>query len=100
MSYTVNETETVTFSCSASGVPAPTITWSRNGEELNGSRVTVDDPSSMSFTRIDDAEDILLVTRTLQLANTEDVDSGTYMCSATNSAGNDGEQFELIVQSK
>ena len=47
MNYTVNEADTVTFECSATGIPLPTITWLRNGMELNtmtDSRVTVGDP--------------------------------------------------------
>ena len=97
--YTVDETETVTFECSATGIPAPTITWFRNGTELSESRITFNDPSSMSYTR-DDNQIVWRVTRTLDLANTVDADSGTYTCNATNSAGSDGRPFELIVQSK
>jgi hypothetical protein len=98
-SYTVNETETVIFECSATGIPDPYITWSRSGVELSGTRVTVDDPIATNLGR-SDGENVWLVNRTLQLTNTTDTDSGTYTCNTTNSAGDDYEPFELIVQSK
>ena len=100
INYTVNETETVTFECSATGIPDPTITWYRNGAELNRSRIIINSPMVMDFTRGIDGETVRMVTRTLQLTDMVDADSGTYTCNATNSAGNDQETFELIVQSK
>ena len=104
MNYTVNETDTVTFECSATGIPPPTITWLRNGMELNNvtdSRVTVGDPMETDFER-GDGETVSMVTRTLNLINTTDDDSGMYTCMAANDAnpGEDTVDFELIVQSK
>ena len=103
MNYTVNEADTVTFECSATGIPPPTITWLRNGMELNdttNSRVTVGDPMEMNFTRDNDGETVSMVTRTLNLVNTTDGDSGMYTCMATNDAdpGSSTTDFELIVQ--
>ena len=100
MIYTVNETETVTFECSATGIPGPSISWSRNGIELSGPRVMIGDPIATNFSRGSDGEYVWLVNRTLELANTMDDDSGTYTCNATNSAGENSQPFELIVQSK
>ena len=103
MNYTVNEADTVTFECSATGIPPPTITWLRNGMELNdttNSRVTVGDSTEMNFTRDNDGETVSVVTRTLNLVNTTDDDSGMYTCMATNDAnpGSSTTDFELIVQ--
>ena len=103
MNYTMNETDTVTFECSATGIPHPTITWLRNGMELNDmtdSRVTVGDLMKMDFTRANDGETVSIVTRTLNLINTTDGDSGMYTCMATNDAdpGTDTEEFELFIQ--
>ena len=103
MNYTVNERGTVTFECSATGIPPPTITWLRDGMELNNmtdSRVTVGDPLEMDFSRDNDGETVSMVTRTLNLINTIDGDSGMYICMATNDAdpNNDTETFEFIVQ--
>ena len=98
--YIVNETETVVFECSATGIPVPIITWFRNGMELNSGRFMPQMPTTMSYNRTSDGETVVRVTRTLVLMNTEDADSGTYICNATNSVGSDDGQFELIVQSK
>ena len=104
MNYTVNMTDTVTFQCVATGIPAPSITWFRNGTELSNTdpRVTLNNPSD-PVTVLDGAGDnILQVTRTLSLSMSEDVDSGSYECRASNDAtpGEDRESFELVVQSK
>ena len=98
--YTMNETETVVFECSAIGIPTPIITWFRNGTELNSGRFMPQMPTTMSYNRTSDGETVVRVTRTSVLMNTEDADSGTYICNATNSVGSDDGQFELIVQSK
>ena len=103
MNYTVNESDTVTFECSATGIPPPTITWLRNGMELNDttdSRVTVGNPMEIDFTRDNVGETVSMVTRTLNLMNTTDGDSGMYTCMASNDANpnNDTEVFELVVQ--
>ena len=103
MNYTVNEADRVTFECSATGIPPPTITWLRNGMELNNmtdSRVTVGDPMETNFTRANVGETVSIVNRTLNLINTIDGDSGIYTCMATNDAdpNNDTETFEFIVQ--
>ena len=98
--YTVNETETVTFECSATGIPAPTITWSGNGIEPRDNRTTISVPIIMGYMRTEDSETVQRLTRTLALANTTDTDSGTYVCMATNDAGFAEDSFVLIVQSK
>ena len=101
MNYTVNMGDVVTFQCVATGIPAPFITWFRNGTELSNSRVTLNDPSGS--TDIDgDGEMILQTSRTLNLNMTENGDSGSYECRASNDAtpGEDSESFEVIVQSK
>ena len=100
-SYTVNMGDVVTFQCVATGIQAPSITWFRNGTELSNSRVTLGDPSEGTTTN-GDGEIILQTTRTLNLSMTEDGDSGSYECRASNNAtpGEDSESLELIVQSK
>ena len=101
MNYTVNTGDTVTLQCVATGIPAPSITWFRNGTELSNSRVTINDPSE-STTTDGDGEMILQTTRTLNLSMTEDGDSGSYECRASNNATprEISESFEVIVQSK
>ena len=105
MNYTVNMSDPVTFQCVATGIPPPSITWFRNGIELNStvnSRVTLytHDPSKpVNFM---EEEMVYEVTRTLTLGMTEDGDSGGYECRASNDAtqGMDTESFQLIVQSE
>ena len=41
---------------------------------------------------------VSLVNRTLNLSSALDDDSGTYQCIASNEAGNDTQDFELVVQ--
>ena len=91
MNYTVNMTNEVTFECVATGIPPPSITWYRNGTELDSNDTCV------TFKDL-----IFEITRTLTLVMTEDGDSGIYKCRASNEAtpGEDSMAFELIVQSK
>ena len=101
MNYTVNMGDTVTFECVATGIPAPSITWFRDGTELSSARVTVNSADVMSV--MDGMGDtIYQSTRTLSLGMTEDGDSGGYECRASNAAtpGEDQMPFEVIVQSK
>ena len=105
MNYTVNMTETAIFECVATGIPAPSITWFRNGTELcnrTDPRVTLYDPLPPVTVLDNKGEMVLQVTRTLSLSMSEDGDSGSYECRASNDAtpGEDRESFELVVQSK
>ena len=95
----------VTFYCMVSGIPPPSITWYRNGTVLNDTRVVINDPSDSTTILNDDGEIITYyVNRTLTLRMSEDRDSGSYECSASNEAtpatGDDSMAFELIVQSR
>ena len=104
MSYTVNVGEAVTFECVATGIPPPSITWYRNGTELdnNNTRVTFNYTSGAVTVMDGEGEMIFEITRTLILNTTEDGDSGIYECRASNEAipGDNSMEFELIVQSK
>ena len=101
MNYTVDMGDVVTFQCVATGIPAPSTTWFRNGMELNSSRVTFGNLSES--TAMDGGGEIILQsTRTLNLSMTQDNDSGSYECRASNDATNGeiSESFEVIVQSE
>ena len=100
--YTVNKTDPVTFTCSATGIPPPEITWMRNEAPFNQSniRVTLSDPTMPELFSTGEGS-IYFVSRNLTLDNTMDADSGTYTCVASN--GNavdptDLQNFELFVR--
>ena len=103
--YTVNETDPVTFTCSATGIPPPEITWMRNGVVLNesvDSRISLSNPSDPE-TVPTAGGNIFSVSRTLTISNTRDNDSDTYTCVASN--GNTmtpsvTQNFELFVNGK
>jgi len=81
--YFVNETDPVTFTCSATGIPPPQITWMRNGVVFSNTQVTFSDPT-MPELYLTDGGNIFFVSRNLTLDSTMDADSGTYTCLAFN----------------
>ena len=97
MNYTINESEPVTFECTATGIPDPDIEFNFGSI---ASHVQVGVPSSpIEVTRMSDGEMVYQVTRTAVITSTVDSDSGVYECIATNDIpGMHSAQFELIVQ--
>ena len=98
----MNEGDPVTFTCSATGIPPPEITWMRNGAPFDQSntRVILSDPTMPELFSTGGGN-IYFVSRNLTLDNTMDADSGTYTCVASN--GNavdptDMQNFELFVR--
>ena len=98
--YTVNETDSVTFVCIVFGIPAPSISFYRNGEIIDQSmdmRITLTDNSEpQDF--LTSGGTVFLVSHNLTLDNTVDTDSGIYTCAASNIAVIMTQNFELIVQ--
>ena len=83
--YTTNEMTPVTFRCTSTGIPVPSISWYRNGTALTPSsdpRVSVGSPSQQLL-----SSGLYQVTQTLTITNTADTDSGNYSCAGTNTAG-------------
>ena len=81
---TLNEGETASFTCQATGRPIPTITWYFNGALLmNG---------NISFTSLDDT-----INSTLSIMNVQSSDVGTYTCNATNVVSSDTSSGVLTV---
>ena len=102
--YIANVTESVTFSCNASGIPPPSIQWLRSGTLLDGnatsglnSRVVLSEPMQGLFT-IDGEGDVFLVERTITVDPVALEDDGTFTCSATNVVDPDSQDFQLFVQ--
>ena len=121
---TVNQSDSATFRCTATGIPAPVISWFRGTEELisagSGDIEELNTVSSgdalESFTsRIDimDLEETLYLTpggnvfsvgSILNISSTVGTDSGQYNCTASNTVGipmrqaDDEESTDLFVQ--
>jgi len=71
--------DTVMFTCTATGIPLPTITWmDQDGNLVVGSTTDISD-------MIIDGT----ILSTLTLSNLQDDDFGDYTCSATNMFGSD-----------
>ena len=70
------------LSCGATGVPAPLITWERNGRPLIDERIRFDGETAQSKVLISEAE--------LE-------DAGTWTCVATNTAGADKVSYEVDI---
>ena len=97
--YVVNITDPVTFVCTASGIPPPTIQWFRDGVLLS-SGVTLSGPSQMMISTVTGM--IYQVERTLTF-NTTTNDTGTYVCEASNInevQPTATQNFTLFVQGK
>ena len=103
--YTVNENDPVTFTCSATGIPPPEITWMRNGvvlDESVDSRIILSissDPEAVSTV----GGNISSISRSLTISNTMNNDSGTYTCVASNMNAvtpSVTQSFELFVNGK
>ncbi len=81
----------VTFNCSASGVPLPTISWYRDGSPL--------DPANFNISETTigmDSVSSVLILGSLVLS-----DAGTYSCNASNEvSGTDTRQFTFTIESK
>ena len=89
------------FQCTATGIPAPEISWYRNGTVFIDARVTLSEASVSMFAT--DGGDVYQVNRTLTLDSAMDSDSGQYTCVADN--GNAvqpsvSQEFEVFVKSK
>ena len=99
----VNVSDPVTFQCSATGVPAPSIQWFRGPYVLNSSsdsRISLSDPTVAEPDRdLATVERTLTISSTMSSAMSSDSDT-TYSCRASNIAaeGMDSETFELFVQ--
>ena len=100
----MNETDPVTFTCSATGIPPPKITWMRNAvvvDENTEPRISLNFSNPETVSTADG--DIYLVTRTLTISSTRDGDSDNYTCVASNGntvTPNVTRDFEVVVQGR
>ena len=88
---TTNETQSVNFTCEATGKPVPNVSWYFNGVMIN-----VSDNSS-KYMIMSRSLNITTTENTLTVYNVTSSDVGTYSCSATNILGNDSTSGLLQV---
>ncbi|XP_040895666.1 hemicentin-1 [Toxotes jaculatrix] len=74
----------VTFSCDATGIPPPSLTWLKNGRPIENSE-------SLEM-------HIFSGGSKLQIARSQLSDSGTYTCLASNVEGNARKSYRLTIQ--
>ncbi len=87
----VNISESVNFTCSARGIPLPSISWYRNGSLLDSANVSISQTTNGTDS----------VRSELFLGSLVLSDAGTYSCNASHDiSGNDSRQFTFTVQSK
>ena len=112
--FRVNRSDDISISCSARGIPSPSIRFLRGGVELNrtggesgvgtdlASRIQLGDESSSVF--MDDGT--FMVSRMLTIFDVAEDDAGNFTCEASSMIPelglslNDSRTFELVVQSK
>ncbi|XP_061594740.1 hemicentin-1 [Cololabis saira] len=80
-SLTVIEGGLITLVCESSGIPPPTLTWTKDGSELKS----------------DQRLRILSGGRQLQISSAERTDAASYTCTASSAAGTTSKEYSLQV---
>ena len=94
---TLSEGDNVTITCTATGVPVPSVTWIRaDGSSLTDSRYVISDISSSMV-----VNDVYQVTRNLTIRNIIREDAGAmYGCTVTNVVNTVQSNVNIIVLCK
>ena len=92
---TVNETDNITITCVATGIPSPDITW-----QFNMADITIDMTKYIvSTSSIVGSDKNNEVTSELIVTTSDMTDAGNYTCQANNSVRNTSmDSVEVIVQ--
>ena len=90
MDQTVNEGDTVSFTCQATGQPVPTISWYFSG-------TPVDKANTMKYTISMMSLNTTTIRNVLTIMNVQSSDVGTYTCNATNVVSSDTSSGVLTV---
>ena len=78
ITYTFDESSDGELSCTATGIPAATIYWEFEGENVTSNRIT----NSFSVT-----QDLILTTSGLTISSVHRSDAGMYTCIGINGVG-------------
>ena len=87
---TVNETDSVNFTCQATGEPVPNIVWDLNG-------VMIDESDTSKYRIESRSINTTTTENTLTVYNVTSYDEGTYTCNATNIIGSDESSGTLTI---
>ena len=104
----VNQTDSVTFECSATGIPTPLIQWYQGDLLLNGTGPGINSRVNLITTETAPLGELSTAISSLTISDTMGGDSGNYTCAATNVLTNYTEMseerkvviIELFVQGK
>ena len=104
----VNQTDSVTFVCSATGIPTPLIQWYQGDLLLNGTGPGINSRVNLTTTVNTSLGELSTAISSLTISDTMGGDSGNYTCTATSvltnytemTEGNNIEIIELYVQGK
>ena len=86
---TQDTTRTRTLNCSADGIPAPAIRWTRDGVLLVNTppKYTITDTEEAGNIRISEISEVVQTRGELTITNVGESDNGLYVCRADNGAG-------------
>ena len=90
MNQIVNEGDTASFTCQATGEPVPTISWYFNG-------IPVDEANRMKYIISIMSLNTTTNSSTLTIMNVQSSDVGTYTCNATNAVSTNTSSGVLTV---
>ena len=101
--FTINETDTYSITCNATGIPAPmTFIWLKDGVvqnyTMNSDRISVSGLSApVPYSTSDGI--VQSISQVLTLSSAVDDDSGMYTCTVSNGLGNNAIfTIQLVVQ--
>ena len=101
--FTINETDTYSITCNATGIPAPmTFIWLKDGivqnYTMNTNGISVSMPSDPLPYYTSDGT-VQSVSQVLTISSAVGSDSGMYTCQVSNGVGNDANvTVQLVVQ--
>ena len=87
----LNNGDTATYNCIASGEPIPTINWYFDGILVDKTNVV-----KYSISQSINASTIT-ISSTLKVMNVESSDVGAYICNATNAVSSDNSSGVLVI---